>query len=121
MTLPSPKRMAQHASHRRAPVMEAETAVRLGGRITKGSGNQIEKGDVRVFRVVRVECKCTANKSFSITRKMWDKIEMAAVMAGEIPAIYVEFDRGMDGPGVKRVYVIPEWAMEELVQQLQAE
>ncbi len=119
MTLPAPKRMNQHASHRRAPVMEAETAAKLGGRTTKGSGNQTEKGDVRLERVVRVECKATANKSFSITREMWEKITNAAVMAGEIPAIHVEFDRGMDGPGVKRLYVIPEWAMEALVQQLQ--
>ncbi len=110
MTLPTPKRMRRSTSHRRAPAQEAASARRLGGHTTKGSGSGHEKGDVRVHGVVRVECKTTRHDSFRVTRAMVEKIEEAALGAGEVPVLEVEL-----ALGAKRVYVVPDWALEAIL------
>lgn len=116
-----PRKKGPHASpnmklgvsHRHAPKMEREMAARLGGRTVRGSGSGKEKGDVRVKGLLRVEAKCTKRDSFSITGPMLDKIEAAAVGAGEIPAVVVEFVDEAGKP-VRSVAVMPMWAFEEL-------
>lgn len=112
MALPTPKRL-QGASpaHRRAPKQERELAIKFGGRVTKGSGNQSEKGDVRVKGVTRIEAKTTSAKSFSVTREMIAKIENAALGGGEIPALVIEF-LGPDGKPQSSCLVMPAWAAE---------
>jgi len=74
-----------------APQQEANLAKKVGGRVTPGSGNKQEKGDVRKKGVCRIECKATSKKSFSVTKEMLHKIENAALPAGEIPLIQVDF------------------------------
>lgn len=117
----TPRKKGPHASanprlgvsHNHAPKMERRLAAELGGRAVKGSGAGREKGDVRVKGLLRVEAKCTKRDSFSITGPMLDKIEAAAIGAGEVPAVVVEFvDKA--GKPVRSVAVMPMWAFEEL-------
>lgn len=118
MTLPIPKRAKSHLteSHRRSVHQEKETAFRLGGRTTKASGAGLfEKGDVRLTGLARIECKTTKHASFSVTTEIIDKIEGQAAMAGEIPVIEVDLLNGARG-----VYVMPKWALEGLLREMQA-
>ncbi len=111
MTLRLPKRFnLVSPSHARAKVMEKETAKRIGGRQTKGSGSSYEKGDVRIKGLVRIESKTTKNKSFSVNEEMIDKIENATNGSNEVPVIEIEILGG-----ARRVYVVPAWAMDDLL------
>lgn len=101
-------------SHARAPKQEAETAKRFGGKLTPGSGNKAEKGDVRIKGVARIENKTTKNKSFSITREMVQKIENAAMPCGEVPIIVVEFNDGCGGVDCD-VAIMPMYALDILL------
>lgn len=103
-------------SKRRAPQQEKELAKVLGAKQTSGSGNQTEKGDLRKRGAFRLEAKCTRQKSFSLTREMWEKLEDAASLnrQPEIPVMHVEF---LDEHGVreKGLYVLREADLEELL------
>lgn len=105
-------------SKRRAPKSEKELADRVGGRVTVGSGNQREKGDVRITGTARIEAKCTRAKSFSVTREMWQKIEDASGSDGvdEVPVIFVEF-LAPDGTPEHALYVVGQSDMEELIRR----
>lgn len=98
-------------SHYRAPKQERQLADRLGGRTVKGSGVGAEKGDVRIKGVLRIEAKCTRNKSFSVTREMVEKIENAALGSGEVPAIVIEFLDEKGNP-VAELAVVPTYVLE---------
>lgn len=102
----------QTPSHARSPVQERELAGKLGGRRVSGSGCGLEKGDVRVKGIVRVEAKTTKADSFSVTKEMIKKIESAALTSGEVPVIVVEFsgDKSMPSLGI-----MPMWAIELMV------
>ena len=112
-----PKRL-KHAnltkSHKYAPKMEKKIAQRLGGVRVKGSGSGAEKGDVRVKNVLRVEAKCTAKKSFTVTREMVEKIERHALASGELPAIEIEFLDEKGKPAGK-VAVVPTYVLDMIV------
>lgn len=84
-------------SHRRSRTQERELAKRIGGEVTRGSGNgKWQKGDIQLKGVLRIEAKTTKNKSFSVTREMWRKIEEEAMTNDETPIIVIEFidDKG---------------------------
>lgn len=83
----------------------------MAGRRTAGSGSKMEKGDVRIRGVMRIEAKTTKHKSFSVTLEMIEKIEDAALPATEIPAIVIEFNDGK-GRKLKEVAVVPTYALE---------
>ncbi|QSY98690.1 hypothetical protein J2J97_31970 (plasmid) [Rhizobium bangladeshense] len=104
------------AAHNRAPFQEREIAKRVGGNVTKASGAQGEKGDARVRGVVRIEAKTTSNKSFSVTREIIEKIEAAALGAGEVPYLEIEL-LGQDGKPTHRVAVLPVWGIDMLLGQ----
>lgn len=119
-----PKRLrGPSPAHNHAPVQEAKAAARIGGAVTRGSGNGYVKGDARRPGLVRVECKSTSAKSFSVTRDTMEKIEAAAFGADEVPVLQVEL-LGPSAPGLcdmvvqKRVYVVPDWALEDLFDRL---
>ena len=119
MSFPVPKRLGGgsllNASQRRSKMQEKETATRLGGRVTKASGaGGFEKADVRVKGLLRIEAKTTKHKSFSVTAEMLDKIENQATIAGELPVMEIEIEGGK-----RRVYVLPTWALDGLIQQVQ--
>lgn len=114
MGLATPKRLAHlnlTKSHKHAPKMEKAIAARLGGLRVKGSGSGAEKGDVRIKGVLRIEAKCTTRKSFTVTRDMIDKIEMAALASGELPAIEIEFINEKGQP-THRVAVVSTYILE---------
>ncbi len=100
-------------SYRRSTKQEKELAGRLGGRRTPGSGSGPEKGDVRIKGVLRIEAKTTKNKSFSVTLDMVEKIEQAALLCGETPAILVEFNDGR-GKKVREIAIVPSYVLDIL-------
>lgn len=111
IAVPKRKQGQLTASHKRAPKQEREIAAATGGKVTLGSGNLDVKGDIRVARVARIECKTTMNQSFPITREIVRKIQTAAIGAGELPAVIVEFlDR--KGRPVSSIAVVPTWVLE---------
>ena len=112
----TPKRVGGRlsTSHIHAPNQEKSLAKRVGGRTVRGSGSGSEKGDVRKPKVCRIECKCTKNKSFSITGDMIDKIEGEALSSSELPAIQVDFIDGTTGKVIRSCAVLPVWVLDML-------
>ena len=102
-------------SYRRSRKQESELAGRLGGRLTAASGSKVEKGDVRVRGIMRIEAKTTKHKSFSVTIDMVEKIEEAALPCNEIPIIAIEFNHL--GKKVKEVAVVPMYVLDLLREQ----
>lgn len=100
-------------AYRRSSKQERQLAIKVGGRVTAGSGNQIEKGDVRVKGVLRIEAKTTQNKSFSVTIDMIEKIESAAATGGEMPVIAIDFI-SLQGKVIKSVCVCPSYVLDVL-------
>ena len=98
----------------RAREQETKVANLFRGERIKGSGNGDTKGDVRVRGVTRIECKTTTKESYSLRLKDMDTISRAAVGAGEIPAMVIQFE-GDSGKSVAEVAVIPMWALQELL------
>ena len=113
-----PKRLrGQSPAHNYAPRQEAEAARIIGGRTVRGSGSGNEKGDARRPRLVRVECKSTSKASFRVTHGLMDEIEAATFGSGEIPLIQIDMLKG-NGKLDRRLYVVPDWAMEDLLDRL---
>lgn len=100
-------------SHKRAKAQEKALALRVGGRVTPGSGNGSIKGDVRKRGVVRIEAKTTKSKSFSVTLDMIRKIEDAALPSNEMPMLVIEFIDA-DGKPLKEVAVVPTYVLDQL-------
>ena len=117
LTIPKRLRGVKTVSHNHAPKQEKRIAKDLSANVVKGSGCGDEKGDVRARGVVRIECKSTTNKSFSITRKILEKIEDAALLSGEVPIIEVEFLEP-DGRVAHSVVVMPKYVLEMVVGEL---
>lgn len=101
-------------SHKRAPKQEREIASRIGGKPVSGSGCGEVKGDVRKRKVVRIECKTTKHKSFSVTLDMLEKIEEAAASGGELPIIVVEFNDPDTGRKIKDIVVCPSYVLDTI-------
>lgn len=103
-------------SHARSKRQEREVAQRTGGRLTPASGAGAVKGDVRVKKVIRIECKTTKNKSFSVTREMIEKLESAAVLSGEMPVLIVEFNDGA-GRKVGELAICPTYVLDTFIEE----
>jgi len=114
MALPQPKRLRRSVAAIRSPKQEAEIAKKYGGRIVRGSGCGSEKGDARIEGVARIEAKSTQAKSFRVTREMIAKIDSAAVAAGEVPILEIEFLNARGKPEYS-VAVMPTSALETLL------
>jgi hypothetical protein len=100
-------------SHARAVKQEKELAKRTKGRVTLASGAKNIKGDVRIYKIARIEAKTTRHKSFNVTRAMIEQLEDAALPAGEVPIIVVEFlDRY--GQPISEVAVVPTYVLDKL-------
>lgn len=89
---------------------EKEVAEMIGGRQTARSGAGDEKGDARRQGVITVEAKSTANKSFSVTLELLEKLENAACNRGEMPVLHIRF---VDSAGrtIKDAVVMPGYAL----------
>lgn len=102
------------ASHFRAPKQEKRLAKRGGGQLVPGSGSGTQKGDVKKFNgILRIEAKNTIHKSFSVSLKMLEKIEEAALPNGELPAIVVEFI-DEEGRLIRDCAVVPMYVLDEI-------
>lgn len=111
-----PKRLMNNnlsPSHIRARQQEKSTAKRIGGVTTKGSGNGVEKGDVRVRGVARVENKTTKHNSFSITTEHLDKLDRAVLGTNEIPMMQIEL-----ASGSRSFVVIPDIYLEDIIEAI---
>lgn len=97
----------------RAKKQEKEAAKRLNGYCTPASGAGVVKGDVRIKSLLRLECKTTGHKSFSVTRDLIHRIEQAALEGSEVPAVIIEFNE--NGKKVVDVAILPVWALESLI------
>lgn len=101
-------------AHRRASKQEKRIALRGGGQRVPGSGAGDQKGDVKKFNgILRIECKNTTKKSFSITQKMIASIEEAALPNGELPAIVVEFI-DQTGKLISECAVVPVYVLDSI-------
>lgn len=110
-----PKRLqGATPAHARSKVQEAAVAKRIGGKVTAGSGSGYEMGDVRLRGFVRLEAKTTKHTSFSVTREIIDKLESATFGTHEVPILQVELELGR-----RKVIVMPDWALDMVVELLQ--
>jgi hypothetical protein len=103
----------QSPAHARSRTQEKTTAVRIGGKVTKGSGSGNEQGDVRLRGFMRVEAKTTSRKSFSVTAELIEKLEAATFGSGEVPVMQIELELGKH-----KVVVMPDWALDLIVEAL---
>ena len=101
---------------RRSPKAEKELAVRVGGKVTPGSGNKAQKGDVRVRGIARIEHKTTTLQTFALSREIVRKITEAGASTDEIPAIIVEF-LDTAGKPVYSIACIPVHILESLIDE----
>lgn len=63
----------------------------FGARPTPRSGGLwFAKGDGKSEKFL-IENKTTANERYSITSKVWEKIEREALMEGKVPLLSIEF------------------------------
>lgn len=99
-------------AHKRSVSQEKEVAERTKSRLVRGSGNQHVKGDCRRKGVVRIECKTTAAKSFTVTLDMLDKLEAAASISSERPVLVVEFLK--NGKPWRSVCIVDDSLLDEL-------
>lgn len=110
----TPKRLqGQSPAHVRSRRQERETAKRIGGQTTRGSGSGYEQGDVRLCGFLRVECKTTQHASFSVTEALIDKLEASCVGTNEIPVMQIELRLG-----ARKVVVMPDWALDWIAAKL---
>jgi len=79
-------------NRQRSDKHEKIVATRLGGKVTRGSGNSIEKGDVRVHGKFRVECKTTKANSYRLEQEILLKIMSEATAAGETGILNIQFE-----------------------------
>ena len=109
LKIPKAAQGALTPSHARAKKQELEAAKRL---LVRGSGCGSVKGDVRLKGITRLECKTTKHKSFALSRELVERIESAAMGAGEVPAFEIEF---CSEDGVKELscLVMPTWVLNE--------
>jgi len=78
-------------AYKRSKVQEKESAKRIGGRQISGSGKGWKKGDTEIPNLARLECKSTAADSFRVTKGMFDTLEIAGRLAGQLPIMDIEF------------------------------
>src|SRR5258706_6944791 len=72
---------------------EKELANDFGGNRVKGSGSQwYSPGDVRSSKDLNllIEAKHTENKSFSITKALWEKISDEALFSKKYPVLAIQ-------------------------------
>lgn len=104
-----PKKPRSKSTRRQADKQEKRVAKNLGARQTIASGQTpIDKGDVR-SDTVRVECKYTDKKSYSLKAEELQKIANQSE-GDQIPLFYVEFRKQGQA-----YYIVPEdWFIQML-------
>lgn len=114
MGLPVPKKLqGQTPSHVRSRQQEKSVARLIGGVTTKASGAQMEKSDVRLRGVARIECKTTKSASFGVSVKHIRALEASVNGTAEVPLMEVELEGGST-----KFVVMPGWALQMIVDNL---
>lgn len=111
--------MARSPEQRASRLQERRAAKSLGGHTTSASGatdSPSQKGDVRKQGQLRLECKTTSQRSYSLKRADWQKIVSQAGMFGEMPVMQIEF-QGEGGFNTKLAVI--DWNWFEQLQLLQ--
>lgn len=104
-----PDKTKSRSYRKQSDKQEKRVARDVGGRTTIASGQTpIDKADVR-SSLVRVECKYTDKKSFTL--KVADLLKVAEQATGDqIPLFYIEYREAGEG-----YYVVPEsWFLQLL-------
>ena len=104
--LPNPKnlRKNQRLSRKQEKRTKDRVARATGsGFLTKGSGNQSEKGDVLCRGVIRVENKTTTKGSYSLKLSDFNKLNRACRLNGELPCFEIQFT---DDSGKEKLSVV---------------
>jgi hypothetical protein len=73
-------------------LQEKQLGKDLGARLTPGSGNSFQKGDMKTGCFL-IESKATGNKSISIKIEWLKKIEEEAQKENRLPLVILEIDR----------------------------
>lgn len=73
---------------------EKDIAKSMGGRLTPASGAKDVLADVRVPGEWRIEAKSTHNKSYRLTRDLFNDVAIAGSASCERPAVMVRFLQG---------------------------
>jgi hypothetical protein len=77
-------------SHARSSLQEKDLKEKLQACLVRGSGSGKDKMDVKIPKLLRVECKNTLKKSYSI--KLDDMQKMYnSVKDGEVPFMQIDF------------------------------
>lgn len=75
---------------------EEKTAKEFGGRRHAGSGNKwYNPGDVSNDKFL-IESKSTIHKGFTITGKLWEKLERQGLLSRRVPVLSVELGGGAE-------------------------
>jgi hypothetical protein len=93
-------------SQKRSQAQEKRAAKRTGARVQPASGAMSDaKGDLRKRGELRIECKLTRAKSFTLKREDLEKLE-SETAGGELPVFEIEFQ---DRLPYKRYAILPGW------------
>lgn len=68
---------------------ERDDARDFGGRLVKGSGNQWDKPGDANSSTFLIDSKQTENKSFRVTKEIWDKLYEEALFAYKTPVLSI--------------------------------
>jgi len=104
-----------YIAQRHAVRQEERVAKDIGGKLIKGSGCGTTRGDSRKDKIIRIENKATTKKSFRLTTEIVEKIENAALAAGEIPAIQIEFIN-LKGTIEHSICIVPTYILNFLIE-----
>lgn len=79
---------------RRWTQQEKQTAKKISGKRTPGSGNRpLYPGDAKSDKYL-VSCKTTSAKSFTITEKIRQEIAEGAFFEKKVPLLFITVDNG---------------------------
>lgn len=102
----------QPSTRARADKQERRVAKQVNGRQTIASGQTpIDKADVKVAGELRIECKTTEKKSFTLKREDLLKI-MAQAQGDEMPVFMIEFVS--PSPSVEFAVIPTDWFIQLL-------
>ena len=74
-----------------APKQEAQVGEALGADAVAGSGRGRIKGDCRKKARLRIECKATGKKSYSLKLEDWQKLTSHCELHSETPVMSIHF------------------------------
>lgn len=111
-------------SHEYSPIQELNSAKEFGGVLQPNSGRGYKKGDWVKYskngnKLLVVDDKNTTKSSFSVTRKVLEKIENDALGQDALPLLHIEINS--DTISAKEFFVMPKWALLALLAELEDE